>query len=120
LDRAGREKRGRPLAYFIAHEVTHAMTMDRLGFGFRALTPFQTEGYADYAARAQPVDLRAGRDALNRDALEMDPTRSGLYDRYRLLVAYELQKRGLSVEQLLARPLQQREVEAQLRADSAL
>jgi hypothetical protein len=120
LDRAGQEKPGRPLAYFIAHEVTHAMTMDRFGFGFRALTAFQTEGYADYAARAQPVDLRAGRDALKRGALEMDPTRSGLYDRYRLLVAYELQKRGLSVEQLLAQPLRQREVEAQLRADSTL
>jgi len=120
LDREGREKPGRPLAYFIAHEVTHAMTMDRFGFRFHALAPFQKEGYADYAARAQPVDLRAGRDALKSGAFEMDPTRSGLYDRYRLLVAYELQRRGLSVEQLLAVPLVQREVEAQLRADTAL
>jgi hypothetical protein len=120
LDRKGREKLGRPLAYFIAHEVTHAMSMQRFGFRFHELAPFQTEGYADYAARAQPVDLRAGRDALNRGAFEMDPTRSGLYDRYRLLVAYELQKRGLRAEQLLAQPLEQREVEAQLRADTAL
>jgi hypothetical protein len=120
LDRAGREKPGRPLAYFIAHEVTHAMTMDRLGLRFRALAAFQKEGYADYAARPQPVDLRAGREALKRAAFEMDPGRSGLYDRYRLLVAYELQQRRLSEQQLLSHPLVQREVEAQLLADPGL
>jgi hypothetical protein len=120
LDRAGREKQGRPLAYFIAHEVTHAMTMDYLGFRFHSLPSFQIEGYADYAARAQPADLRAGREALNRDAFEMDTRRSGLYDRYRLLVAYELQKRGMSAQQFLDHPLVQSEIEAQLRADPEL
>ena len=120
MDRAGREKPGRPLAYFIAHEVAHAMTMDRLGFAFHALAPFQKEGYADYVARPQPVDLRAGRDALLRGAYEMDPGRSGLYDRYRLLVAYELQRRGMSAQQFLSQPLVQRDVEAQLRADPGL
>ena len=120
LDRAGREKPGQPLAYFIAHEVTHAMTMDRLGFRFRELASFQKEGYADYAARPQPVDLRAGRDALKRGAFEMDPGRSGLYDRYRLLVAYELQRRGSSAQQFLGHALAERDIEAQLLADPGL
>jgi hypothetical protein len=46
--------------------------------------------------------------------------RSGLYDRYRLLVAYELERRGQSVDQLLGHRLEQRDVEAQLRADAGL
>jgi hypothetical protein len=120
-DRQGQPKQPpRTLAYFIAHELTHALSIDRFGLGFQRLSPFQKEGYADYVAREQPVSLRAGRDALNRGALEMDPTRSGLYDRYRLLVAYELQRRGLSVEQLLGQRLEQRDVEAELRADPGL
>jgi hypothetical protein len=121
LDRSGREKSGeRTLAYFIAHEITHAMSMAHFGLGFRGLSPFQKEGYADYVARAQPVDLRTGRDAMNRNDYEMDSTRSGLYDRYRLLVAYELERRGQSVDQLLGQRLEQRDVEAQLRADTGL
>jgi hypothetical protein len=121
FDRSGREKTGeRTLAYFIAHEITHAMSMDHFGLGFRGLSAFQKEGYADYVARARPVDLRIGRDAMNRNDSEMDSTRSGLYDRYRLLVAYELERRGQSVDQLLGQRLEQRDVEAQLRADTGL
>jgi hypothetical protein len=120
-DREGHEKPGeRTLSYFVAHELTHAMCMDHFGFGFHALSPFQKEGYADYVARPQPVDLRAGREAMNRNAYEMDSARSGLYDRYRLLVAYRLERRGQSVDQLLGQPLPERDVEAQLRADSGL
>jgi hypothetical protein len=121
VDRKGREKTGvRTLAYFIAHEVTHAMSIDRFGIGFQALSSFQKEGYADFVAREQPVDLRAGLAALNRNAYEMNPSVSGLYDRYRLLVAYRLQQRGESVSDVLGHPLQERDVEAEMRADPSL
>jgi hypothetical protein len=119
IGRSGVEKGGdRTLTYFIAHEVTHAMTMDRLGRWRRArLARFQEEGYADYVAFAQPVDLAHGRADLIANTADMDPRRSGHYDRYRLLVAYLLQRRGLSVDQLLARPLDKSAVEAELLAD---
>jgi hypothetical protein len=121
FDRGGREKSGeRTLAYFIAHEITHAMSIDHFGLGFHRLSPFQKEGYAVYVARAQPVDLRAGRAAMNRNDDEMDSMRSGLYDRYRLLVAYELERRGQSVDQLLGQRLEQPYAEARLRADTGL
>jgi hypothetical protein len=44
----------------------------------------------------------------------MNPARSGLYARYELLVAYLLQRRGLSVDELLAGPLDPHPVEVQL------
>jgi hypothetical protein len=119
---SGDEKPGeRTLTYFISHEVTHAMTADRLG-RWRAyrLAAFQREGYADYVGFDRPVDLQGWRAALERDAPEMDPSRSGLYRRHELLVAYLLERRGLSVAELLARPFDRRRVEADLLADGRL
>ncbi len=46
--------------------------------------------------------------------------RSGLYERYRLLVGYLLQHRGLSVDELLARRMDRADVERELVADGAL
>jgi hypothetical protein len=111
----------RSLTYFVAHEVTHAMTADHLG-GLRArrLAAFQREGYADRIGLDHAVDLRAGREALLRDAPEMSVARSGLYRRYELLTAYLLERRGMTVEDFFARPLQERAVEAQFLADPKL
>jgi hypothetical protein len=119
IGRSGVEKGGdRTLAYFIAHEVTHAMTMDRIGrWRLGRLARFQEEGYADYVAFARPVDLARGRADLVANTADMDPRRSGHYDRYRLLVGYLLQRRGLSVDELLARPLSKTDVEAELLRD---
>lgn len=49
----------------------------------------------------------------------MDPKRSGHYDRYRLLVGYLLQ-RHLSVDDLLASPLDRQATERELLTDGAL
>jgi hypothetical protein len=112
------KKGGRSLAYFIAHEVTHAMSADHVGrWRFHELAKFQTDGYADYVAFARHLDLRAERQALADDAPEMSPQRSGLYRRYELLVDYLLDHRGLSVDELLSRHLDQQPLEAELLAD---
>ena len=105
----------RTLAYFIAHELTHSMTAAHVGrWRYRDLAAFQVEGYADYVALHRPVDFDAGRAAIRRDDPEMDPSRSGLYKRYELLVAHLLEHRGLSVEDLLARRLDRKTVEGDL------
>jgi hypothetical protein len=116
---SGQEKTGeRTLAYFIAHEVTHAMTADRTGrWGFRRLSAFQVEGYADYVGFGRPLDLAREREALIQDAPEMSTRRSGLYKRYELLVAYLLERRGLTVDQLLRSRLEQRQIEDELLSD---
>ena len=48
------------------------------------------------------------------------PTRSGLYKRYELMVAYLLERRGMTVDQLLARPMDRRQVEAELLGATSL
>ncbi len=116
---SGQEKTGeRTLAYFIAHEVTHAMTADRTGrWRYRQLSAFQVEGYADYVGFGRPLDLAREREALIEDAPEMSTRRSGLYKRYELLVAYLLERRGLSVDRLLAGRREQRQIEDELLSD---
>jgi hypothetical protein len=119
---SGNETRGdRTLAYFIAHEVTHAMTADHTGrWGYHRLGAFQQEGYADHVAFARPIDFAGWRAALVRDEREMSPARSGLYRRYELMVAYLLERRGMPLAELLARRLDHAGVEAQLLADATI
>jgi hypothetical protein len=114
---SGDDKPGeRTLAYFIAHEVTHTMTADRVGrLRYRRLAAFQQEGYADHVAFARPADFARGRELLARDAPEMDPKRSGLYLRYELMVAHLLGRRGMTVDELLAGPIDPAPVLAALR-----
>lgn len=113
---SGDDKPGeRTLAYFIAHELTHAMTGDRVGrWRYAHLAAFQVEGYADYVAFDHRLDLARGRAALEREDAEMSPSRSGLYKRYELMVAYLLERRGMTVDQLLARPMDRRQVETEI------
>jgi hypothetical protein len=122
IGRSGVEKGGeRTLSYYVAHEVTHAMTADRVGrWRMWRLAPFQREGYADYVGFARPVDLPRGRADLEAGSVDMDPRRSGHYDRYRLLVGYLLQRRGLSVDELLVRRRDRGEIERQLVADAGI
>ena len=124
VGRSGRETPGnRTLAYFIAHEVTHAMTADRIGrWRYLHLAAFQQEGYADHVAFARPgpFDFARGRELLERDAPEMNPRRSGLYLRHEMTAAYLLQRRGMTVDELLAGPIDPAPVLAALRADPNL
>ena len=129
---SGNETPGaRTLAYFIAHEVTHAMTADRVGrWRYARLAAFQVEGYADFVAfdrtvdsrtvGLHQVDLAAGRAALRRGAPEMSPKLSGLYRRYELLVAYLFERRGFDVAALLARPLDRAQLERELLSDERI
>lgn len=115
------KERERSLTYFIAHELTHAMTADHIG-GIRSkrLAAFQREGYADHIGFDHAVDFRAGRNAILRDAPEMSVQRSGLYRRYELLTAYLLERRGMTVDDFFARPLHQSDVQAEFLADPNL
>ena len=116
---SGNEAPGeRTLAYFIAHEVTHAMVARRLGrVGYARLERWQVEGYADYVAKAGAFDFDENLTALRAGAPELEPARSGLYRRYHLLVAYELDRKRMSAEALLARPIGQGSIERELLTD---
>jgi hypothetical protein len=114
----GREKDGgRTLTYHLAHELTHAMALRRLGWiHVHALAAFQKEGYADHIGFAHDIDLAAERAALVRGDPRMNVASSGLYARYELLVVYLMKCRKMTAEQLLAEPLRQARIEADLRS----
>ena len=108
----------RTLAYFIAHEVTHAMTVDTVGvWRYLALEQWQQDGYADYVAKAGSFDAAGALRGLRDGSRELDPARSGLYLRYQLLVAYLLGEGGVTVSELLAGPRAAGPIEARLLAD---
>ena len=119
MRRSGADTPGeRTLAYFIAHEIAHTMTADHVGrWRYFNLAAFQQEGYADYIAFAgRKIDYAGWAAALAAGTPEMVPKLSGLYRRHELLVSYLLDRLGVTVDELLARPLQQAAVERELLA----
>jgi hypothetical protein len=93
----------RPLSYFIAHEIVHGVQARTLTpLAFVRLPRWVSDGYADYVARDINLDLAlAGFKARTP---ELDPARSGLYLRYQLMVAYALDKDGVTAHALLEAP----------------
>ena len=72
------------------------------------------DGYADYIAR--DIDYATALQKFKEGARELDPARSGLYVRYHLLVAYLLEKKRLSIDELLFSAPDRGLVEAEVKA----
>jgi hypothetical protein len=107
----------RTLAYFAAHEIGHSLISERIGsLANWRLPVWIREGLADYIGFAGKVDIEALTRALRADEIDLHPKRSGLYARYRLLVAYFLDREGFSVDQLLVSNMSQPEAEQRLLA----
>lgn len=91
----------RPLSYYIAHEVTHAMTVNEVGrLRYFNLPVWVQEGYADYVAKGS-LNFEDARERLRSNEREFNPEESGLYLRYHLMVQYLLEEKGATVEELL-------------------
>jgi hypothetical protein len=105
----------RPLSYFIAHELMHIAHGRRLGrLGYARLPKWVDDGHADYVAR--DVDLANALRGFKEGVRELDPSRSGLYIRYHLMVAYVLEKERGTPAALLAHPPAMDDVERRLAA----
>ncbi len=92
----------RTLSYYFAHEAVHTLVFDDLGvFAHWRLPVWKNDGYADYIAKGSDFDYGHAVVQLRRGDRELDPLRSGLYRRYHLLVAYLLDRKGVSVEEML-------------------
>ena len=117
VGRSGMETPGeRTLSYFIAHEVTHTMLARRIGrLRYARLQRWQVEGYADYVGKAGEFDFDKTLAAFRAGTRELDPKRSGLYLRYHLLVAYLLDREGMTPDALLAGPIEREDIERRLR-----
>lgn len=106
----------RTLDYFIAHEITHTLTVQAIGWmRYHNLPEWVREGYADYVAKGSAFNYEEARKAFLAEAPEMDRQKSGLYLRYHLLVAHILDKEHWSVNELLERPIEQKDVEDAVR-----
>jgi hypothetical protein len=107
----------RTLGYYAAHEIGHSLIGERIGaLANQRLPVWIREGVADYIGFGGEVDIDALTRALLASEPEMDPKRSGLYARYRLLVAHFLQREGWTIDALLASRLPQDEAERRLLA----
>lgn len=107
----------RTLAYYAAHEIGHTLVAQRVGaLGNWRLARWIREGASDYVAFGGDVDVDAMARQLRAGDRDMDPKASGLYARYRLMVAYMLTREGWSIDQLLLSDLSQADAERRLLA----
>jgi len=91
----------RPLNYFIAHEVAHAMEYEKLGFSkYNALNEWVREGVADHIGRDN-FDFDKMIENHRNQLPIMNYKQSGLYLEYQLLVEYMFKYKGATAESLL-------------------
>lgn len=112
----------RTFAYYAAHEITHSFTAERLGafkLWNRGLPQWIREGYADYVGTHGHLDV----DDLYRRCAAGEPDfnfkKSGNYSSFRLLVAFMLERKHLTVDELLASKLAEPEALDEMNAAMA-
>ena len=107
----------RPLSYFIAHEITHSDVSRSFGRTIMLRYPqWLLEGYPDYVGKGGDFDFEENRALFAAGAPELERDRSGLYREFHLKVAYLLDKKGWTLQQVFANPPDERELEDRLRA----
>lgn len=111
----------RTLGYYITHEIAHTLIKEQL-------TPLQqlklprwiNEGLADDIGFGDDADIEALTLRLQAGSPDLDPARSGYYDRYRLLVSYVMKRRGWMPRRLITSFMPQSEAEGEFAADREL
>ncbi len=90
----------RPLNYFVAHEVAHAMEYEKLGFlKYNALNQWVREGIADHIGRDN-FDFDEMLENHRNNLPMMNYKQSKLYLEYQLLVEYMFKYKGANAESL--------------------
>jgi hypothetical protein len=108
----------RTLAALCAHELTHVIAWEHIGLDRLHVPQWVWEGLPDYVAMENRETFEQLRDALGDRPVDT-PMRLkyGFYPRYRLLVAYFIEKKGWSVDQLLQTRLSEDEATTIMSAD---
>lgn len=105
----------RPLSYFIAHEAGHVMQARTFGRLMEFRYPdWLTEGYADHVGKGGRFALEENARLMRVGDPSLEYSRSGLYRRYHLLVAFLIDRRGRTVRSLFDAPPDQADVEAEV------
>jgi hypothetical protein len=103
----------RVLSQVIAHEMTHNLLRGQMGFWrYRLLPTWKNEGYCEVISRGRSDSLR---DEIAKIAAPTDRgTKAHLYAKYRLLVAYLIQIKGMTFNDIIALDDSQRDVESEM------
>lgn len=105
----------RPLSYFLAHEITHTLTVRRIGRAqYYDLPVWIREGYADYVGKGA-VNFDDYLKKFSDNVKEMNPSQSGLYMRYHLFVMYLLEKKNMKIDELLHSNLTDQDIEKEVK-----
>lgn len=108
----------RTLGYYAAHEIAHTLVEEQLTPLRQLKLPrWINEGLADDIAVADEADIGGLMARLQSGDPDLDPARSGHYDRYRLLVRYVMKQRRWTAAELIASFMPQSEAEQLLKSD---
>jgi hypothetical protein len=107
------DRRVRTLSETIVHEITHGLIRRRVGWrAERRLPTWLKEGYCEYVADGSAIDHRVGLSLLKSTTPSFTP---GLQNfRYRLVVEYLINVRGMTVGELLQHPPEFEVVESEV------
>jgi hypothetical protein len=108
----------RTLAYYATHEIAHTLIKEQLSLLQQGKLPLWiNEGIADDTGFGDQADIDGLIRGWQNGDPDLDPKRSGYYDRYRLLVVYFLKRKGCTAAQLVASNMPQAEAEQILMRD---
>lgn len=106
----------RPLSYYMAHELTHVMQHKISNIMILTTPKYIIEGYADYIGKEPNFDYdKFLEDYKNRDFFMT--IESGMYNRYHLLIAYLMDKKGMTFREIVEQKPSREEVEKLLMLD---
>lgn len=110
----------RTLGYYAAHEIAHTLINEQLSPSQQLKLPrWINEGLADDIGFADDADIEGLMQRLQGGDPNLDPARSGYYDRYRLLINQVMKRNGWTAARLIASFMPQSEAERLLTADRA-
>lgn len=100
----------RPLSYFMAHELTHVMQHKLSNIMPLTKPKYIMEGYADYIGKEPNFDYDKYLNDYKNKTFFMN-IKSGMYNRYHLFIAFLMDKKGMSYQEVFDKEFSMEEVE---------
>lgn len=104
----------RPLSYFLAHEITHSLQTKIERFMHITTPEYIVEGYADYIGKGSSFDYERYLNDFKSNNIIMNPT-TGLYNKYHLMIAFLMDVKGLSFQEIVKQKRSLEEIEEELK-----
>ncbi len=107
------DRRVRTLSETIAHEITHALLRNRVGWlADRRIPVWIKEGYCEYVADGSAIDHRTGLSLVTSEFPVFTPGLNNF--RYRLAVEYLINDQHMPIDEIIRQPPDFRKVETEV------